>query len=195
MSEADPVKVAQSAILETALELAELGFLAGVAGNLALRIDEERLAVTPSATDYYAMTPDDVCVVDMRSGRQLSGARAASVETGLHARALLQRPDCRASVHTHQPVASAFTLLGRPLPVTDPSHRALLGPEVPLARYAPSGTGLLAWYVARIVRHDRNAYLMQNHGVVCLGATLDDACKVVVALEAAAAAWFEAQNP
>jgi L-fuculose-phosphate aldolase len=98
-------------------------------------------------------------------------------------------------VHTHQPVASAFTLLGRPLPVVDPAQHALLGREIPLARYAPSGTGWLARNVARLVRTGQNAYLMQNHGVVCLGATLGDACAVVIALEAAASAWFEAQTP
>ncbi len=182
---------ARRAVLEAALKLAERGFLAGVGGNLALRIDERRLAVTPSATDYYTMTADDVCVVDLRSLKQLSGERAPSVESGLHAQALLRRPDCHASVHTHQPVASAFTLLGIPLPIVDAEQRALLGAEVPVAGYAPSGTGWLARNVARLVRPERQAYLMRNHGVVCLGATLDDACRAAFALERAATDWFE----
>lgn len=192
MSEPDgAVVAARRAVLDTALQLADRGFLAGVGGNLALRIDERRMAVTPSATDYYSMTPDDVCVVELGSLRVLHGTRTPSVESGLHARALLKRVDCRASVHTHQPIASAFTLLGIPLPVTESSERALLGNELPVAGYAPSGTGWLAGNVARLVRPDRNAYLMRNHGVVCLGATLDDACAVVLAVERVASAWFE----
>jgi len=178
-------------VLETALKLADLGFLAGVGGNLALRIDAQRMAVTPSATDYYAMTPNDVCVVDIRDLRRLSGDRAPSVESGLHARALLRRDDCRASVHTHQPIASAFTLLGMPLPVTGAEERALVGDEVPVAGYAPSGTGWLARNVARLVRPSCNAYLMRNHGVVALGTTLEQASLVVLAVERAARRWFE----
>jgi L-fuculose-phosphate aldolase len=184
-------RAARQALLDAALKLADLGFLAGVGGNLALRIDERRMAVTPSATDYYTMTADDVCVVDFHSLRVLSGARAPSVESGLHARVLARRPDCRASVHTHQPIASAFTLLGVPLPVKDAQQRARVGDDLPVAGYAPSGTGWLARNVARLVRRERNAYLMRNHGVVCLGATLDDACAVVLAVEQAASDWFE----
>jgi L-fuculose-phosphate aldolase len=184
-------QAAQRAVLDAALKLADLGFLAGVGGNLALRFEGERLAVTPSATDYYAMTPEDVCVLDFRSLRVLHGTRAPSVESGLHARALARRPDCLASVHTHQPVASAFTLLGISLPIEDEAQRQVIGPDVPVAGYAPSGTGWLARNVARLVRADRQAYLMRNHGVVCLGATLAAATQVVLAVERAAGDWFE----
>jgi L-fuculose-phosphate aldolase len=186
----DSARAAQRAVLATALELAEQGFLAGVGGNLALRIDETRMAVTPSATDYYTMSAEDVCVLDIRNLRPLFGTRAPSVESGLHAKALLKRTDCRASVHTHQPVASAFTLLGIPLPVADAEQRSILGAELPVAGYAPSGTGWLAWNVARLVRPGINGYLMRNHGVVCLGPTLADGCAAVLALERAASDWF-----
>ena len=182
---------ARRLVRQAALKLADRGFLAGVGGNVALRIDEQRMAVTPSATDYYSMSDDEICVVDVRSLQQLSGSRRPSVESGLHAKVLLRRPDCRASVHTHQPIASAFTLLGLPLPIVDAASMALLGAEVPVASYAPSGTGWLALNVARLVRSDRHAYLMRNHGVVCIGLTLDGACEVAFALERAASDWFE----
>lgn len=192
MTEPDATaKAAQRAVLDAALRLADLGFLAGVGGNLALRIDDARLAVTPSATDYYTMSPEDVCVLDFRSLRVLHGTKAPSVESGLHARALARRPDCRASVHTHQPVASAFTLLGISLPITDEALRKVIGPDIPVAGYAPSGTGWLARNVAGLVRSDRQAYLMRNHGVVCLGKTLETATDVVLAVERAASDWFE----
>jgi L-fuculose-phosphate aldolase len=187
----DAAASACRAVLDAALKLADQGFLAGVGGNLALRIDERRMAVTPSATDYYTMTAEDVCVVELRSLRVLAGTRTPSVESGLHAKVLLRRPDCRASVHTHQPIASAFTLLGLPLPVVAAAQRACVGDDVPVAGYAPSGTGWLARNVARLVQPQRNAYLMRNHGVVCLGATLDDARAVVLAVEQAASDWFE----
>jgi ribulose-5-phosphate 4-epimerase/fuculose-1-phosphate aldolase len=48
--------------------------------------------------------------------------------------------------------------------------------------------------VARLVTPEQNAYLMRNHGVVGLGASLDRACDVVLALERTARAWFDQQG-
>jgi L-fuculose-phosphate aldolase len=178
------------AVVRTAVALADQGYLAGVGGNLALRIDAERFAVTPSASDYYAMSADDICVLRLDDLAQLSGSGKPSVESGLHARVLKARPDCQASVHTHQPIASAFTLLDRPLPMQGEEARRLIGDTVPMCAYAPSGTSWLAANVGKRVRADLNAYLMRNHGAVCLGATLEDACQVVRLLEQEASAWF-----
>ncbi|MGL4317236.1 MAG: class II aldolase/adducin family protein [Pseudomonas sp.] len=182
---------AREAVVRTAVLLADQGYLAGVGGNLALRIDAERFAVTPSASDYYAMTAEDICVLRLDDLQQLSGHGKPSVESGLHARMFKARPDCWASVHTHQPVASAFTLLDRPLPVSDEQARQLIGGDVPVCAYAPSGTSWLAGNVGKRVRFDLNAYLMRNHGAVCLGANLENACRVVQLLEQEAIAWFQ----
>lgn len=184
------LSVAREQVLATCLELADLGYLAGTGGNVALRIDADRFAVTPSATDYYAMTPADVCVVRLADGAQVDGALQASVESGLHAEVLRRRSDCSASVHTHQPIASAYTLLSRPLPVRDYDRRQLLGPDVACVGYAPSGTARLARRVARVLQGGSEACLMRNHGVVCVGRDTDHAMRRVAALESEAAAFF-----
>jgi L-fuculose-phosphate aldolase len=178
-------------VVRTCIELADQGYLAGTGGNVALRADADHFAVTPSATDYYAMTAADVCVARLADAEQVDGERTASVEAGLHAGVLRARPECWASVHTHQPVASAYTLLAKPLDVRDSRHRALLGARVPCVGYAPSGTSILAARVARAVKPDVHAYLMRNHGAVCVGKGADEAMRRVAALEAECAAFFE----
>jgi L-fuculose-phosphate aldolase len=180
-------------VVRTCIELADHGYLAGTGGNVALRADDEHFAVTPSATDYYAMSAADVCVVRLTDVEQVDGEREASVEAGLHAGVLRARPECWASVHTHQPVASAYTLLARPLAVRDSRHRALLGSRIPCVGYAPSGTSWLAARVARAIKPNTHAYLMRNHGVVCVGKDASEAMKRVAALESECAAFFEAQ--
>ena len=177
----------RESVVRICQELARRGFLAGTGGNVALRVDANCFAVTPSATDYYAMAPQDVSLLRFDNLRQIEGARAPSVESSLHARVLKARPDCNWSVHTHQPIASACTLLGMPLPVRDPDLRALLGPEVAFAGYAPSGTAWLAGKLASKVRPGINAYLMRNHGVLCCAPDADRAVRSLVALEAVAA--------
>jgi L-fuculose-phosphate aldolase len=181
-------EVIREQVVHLCLDLAERGFLAGTGGNVALRIDAEHFAVTPSATDYQAMRPSDVSVMRLSDLRQIQGDKPPSVESSLHARVLRTRRDCDASVHTHQPVASACALLGVPLVVDDASQRAVLGPRVEVVDYAPSGTGWLASKLAHALRPEVNAYLMRNHGVLCCGRDAAAATRAVAALEQLAAA-------
>lgn len=180
-------------VVRTCIELADRGYLAGTGGNVALRADDHHFAVTPSATDYYAMGAADVCVVRLSDSEQVDGEREASVEAGLHAGVLRARPECWASVHTHQPIASAYTLLAKPLVVQDRGHRVLLGTPIPCIGYAPSGTSWLAARVARAIKPNTHAYLMRNHGAVCVGKDAGEAMKRVAALESECASFFEAR--
>ena len=177
---------ARHAVVELCLALSRRGYLAGTGGNIALRIDERRFAVTPSATDYLAMTPADVCVLRLADLACVEGDRTPSVESGLHARVLRARPDVHCSIHTHQPVASACALLGRPLAIEGEAMRRTLGPTVPIVGYAPSGTGWLSAKLGRALRPELNAYLMLNHGVLCCGTSTESAVQAVEALEALA---------
>jgi len=177
-------------VVDLCRDLALRGYFAATGGNLALRIEADLIAVTPSATDYFSMQPEDVAVVRLSDLRQVEGHRPPSVETGLHARLLGLRCDCRCSIHTHQPVASACTLLGRPLEVQDPKYQRMLGSRIPMVGYAPSGTRWLAAKLAKAVRRDVNAYLMRNHGAVCCGPDADSTVARVVALEELASEYL-----
>jgi L-fuculose-phosphate aldolase len=172
-------------VVEISRKLADRGYFAATGGNLALRIDDEHMAVTPSATDYQRMLATDVCVLRLDDLRKVEGDRKPSVETGMHAQVLRARRDCHASVHTHQPAASACTLLGKAL-VVDDQRRVLLGAEVPVVGYAPSGTSWLSNKLRRALRPDVNAYLLRTHGAICCGASIEAALQAVVALEALA---------
>ena len=181
---------ARREVIATCLYLANKGYLAGTGGNVAYRIDDEHFAVTPSATDYYAMGPEDICVLRLNDLARVAGHRRPSVEHRLHAYILRARRDCRASIHTHQPIASAYTLLGRALEIHHPHHRAILGPKAALVGYAPSGTSWLASRLRKALRPEINAYLMRNHGVVCCGPTLSETVARVEALEDACTTFF-----
>jgi L-fuculose-phosphate aldolase len=184
---------ARRAVISTCLELADKGYLAGTGGNVAFRIDDDHFAITPSATDYYAMHPEDICVLRMVDLVSVAGDRKPSVELRLHANVFKTRRDCNASIHTHQPIASAYTLLGRALEVRDPALRAILGPRAEIVSYAPSGTSWLAAKLGKAVKPDIHAYLMRNHGVVCCGPTLGKTVARLEALEAACTAFFRTE--
>ena len=177
---------ARCEVIATCLELAEKGYLAGTGGNVACRIDDEHFAVTPTATDYYAMSPEDICVLRLDDLAQIEGDRRPSIEYKLHAHVLRVRRDCRASIHTHQPIASAYTLLE----IHHPHHQIILGKKAAFVGYAPSGTNWLASKLRKTLRPEINAYLMRNHGALCCGPTLGATVARVVALESACATFF-----
>jgi L-fuculose-phosphate aldolase len=182
----------QKQVLDACLRLADRGFLAGIGGNVALRIDEELFAVTPSAADYYTMQPQDICVLRLDTLKVIEGTKQPSVESGLHARLLRFRGDAGASVHTHQPIASAVALLNESIPLTDPAQREALGPEIRIVAYGPSGTGMLVRALGKRLRPDVNAYLLRNHGLVCAGATMERAIANVEMVERVAAQFLRA---
>ena len=177
-------------VLNACLTLADQGFLPGTGGNIAMRVGDSAFAVTPSAADYYTMTPEDICILDLATLRPIDSRRKPSVESGLHARMLRFRPDFLASIHTHQPIASAVTLINQSIEVTDRSERAMLGPIVPMVPYGPSGTWFLARAFAKGLRRDSNAYFLRNHGIVCGGATMEAAMDNVRLLERVAARFL-----
>lgn len=170
-------------VVDLCVALSARGHFSGTGGNIALRVDDHHIAVTPSATDYLTMTPAQVCVLRLADLVQIDGDGAPSVESGLHARVLLARPDVQASIHTHQPVASACALLGQPLAVPPGALQRSLGVRVPVAGYAPSGSRWLSAKLARTLRDDTNAYLMRNHGALCCGTSTSAALQAVEDLE------------
>ena len=174
---------ARQQVVELSVKLADHGYFAATGGNLALKVDDEHIVVTPSATDYYQMTAEDVCVLKLSDLAKVDGDRKPSVETGMHAKVLRIRTDCRASIHTHQPIASACTLLGTPLPVKRSEDRALLGYEVRVVGYAPSGTSWLSSKLAKALRPNANAYLLRTHGAICCGTSAERALQAISALE------------
>ncbi|HVO64759.1 MAG TPA: class II aldolase/adducin family protein [Terriglobales bacterium] len=149
------------------------GFVAGMDGNLSVRLDADRLLVTPTAMSKGAMRTTDLVVVDL-DGRKLQGRRNVSSEIGMHLLIYKLRPDIRAIVHAHPPTATGFAASGMDL--SEPLVCELvvgLG-CVPLARYGTPGTRELADALAPLIP-DYDAILMANHGVVAYADDLQHA--------------------
>lgn len=163
------------------------GYFAGTGGNIGVRVDDNLMAVTPSATDYYAIGAEDVPILRLDTLEVVDGDKTPTVEKGLHARMLRMHPSHRASVHTHQPIASSVALLHEILPWAPGSDLTGLGPHVALIPYRPSGTGMLAKVFEKALRPNIYAYLLASHGVICAGENLKAAASMIRRIEASAA--------
>lgn len=161
--------------------LYRLGFMPGTSGNLSVRLDEERLLVTPTATSKYLLRSADMAIVDLQ-GRQLAGPRRATSELGMHLAFYRQREDVGAVIHSHPPIATAFACAGWALEEMLCQEAAMtLGP-VPLARYATTGTEEVAASLRPLIPVSE-AILLANHGAVTCGSTLLDAFLKMETLE------------
>jgi L-fuculose-phosphate aldolase len=169
----------------------EKGWVASNDGNISTRMDDDRILATPTGMSKGMMHPDDLIILDRR-GRKISGHRERTSEINMHLTIYDLRPEIRAVVHAHPPVATGFATAGRPL------NLALL-PEViinfgcvPIAEYGLPGTTELTEPMRPLIpRH--NALLMANHGVVAYGEDVFQAYFLMETVEHSARIQFVAE--
>jgi L-fuculose-phosphate aldolase len=153
-------------------------------GNISLRIDAEKVAITPAQLDKGRMRAEQVAIVTM-DGRNLTPEFRMSSETPMHLAILQACPQVQAVVHAHPVTASAFSTAATPISCELLSETyAILG-KIVIAPYALTGTLELAENVAAAARQ-ANCILMKNHGVVALGRTLLEAFDRLEVIETAA---------
>src|ERR1035441_6892073 len=143
------------------------GWVAANDGNITIRLGAGRILATPTGVCKGMMQPDDLIIVDMK-GTKISGRAQGTTEIAMHTTVYGLRPDIKAVVHAHPPVATGFATAGRQL------NLALL-PEViiglgcvPLADYGLPGTDALTEPMLPLIPKF-DALLMANHGAVCYG--------------------------
>jgi len=159
----------------------ERGLIAGTDGNLSLRLGPERILTTATGVPKGRMRDEDLVLIDA-SGRKISGEKEPSSEVRVHLAAYRVRSDIHAVVHAHPPAALALSLVGEEMdPPVVPESVLILGP-VGTAAYRTPGSEELAGVLGELLRcHD--AVIMERHGALTLGKTLDDAYNRMEALE------------
>src|ERR1051326_5776001 len=157
------------------------GFVAATDGNLSVRLDDERILITPTCVSKGMMKPQDMVIVGL-DGRKLNGSSNPSSEIAMHLTIYRMRPDIGAVVHAHPCTATAFASAGMALDEPLCSEVVITLGAVPLAPYATTGTRELSDSLAPFIP-DHNAILMANHGVVTYGADLRQAYLRMEAVE------------
>jgi L-fuculose-phosphate aldolase len=157
-------------IVEAGRRLWERGFVASNDGNISVRLDERRLITTPKSVSKGFMTTDMMVITDLE-GKKISGERDPSSEIKMHLQVYRDRPDARAVVHAHPPIATGFAVAGIPL------DRAVLAEvvttlgSIPIAEYATPSTDELPAACSKYLKaHD--GLLLANHGALAIGPDL-----------------------
>ncbi len=164
---------ARRAIIEIGRRIWERGYVAANDGNLSVRIADDRIIITPTGRSKGFLELNDLVTVNLE-GKRLSGGRRPTSELAMHLLAYRMRPDVGAVVHAHPPKATAFAVAGLPLAQCIlPEVIVTLG-KIPLTEYATPSTGEVPDSIHEFIGQ-YDAILLRNHGVLTLGADIEQA--------------------
>ena len=180
MSTASDAEV-REAVLWAAQEMLRSGLVEGTAGNLAARLPDGNVVLTPSSLDYLDMTLDDL-VVCASDGAVVEGHRSPTSEKQLHLAVLNAYPEIGATMHCHAKHVQMFAITHQPIPAVVEEFDVYVGGDVECSDYRETGSQDLADEVARRVA-DRAAVIMANHGLFACGKTPKDALHVASLVE------------
>jgi L-fuculose-phosphate aldolase len=153
-------------------------------GNLSIREDNGDLWITPARIDKGGLRRDDVVCV--RGGGTHEGIRQPSSELPIHQAIRRARPELAGIVHAHPVALVAFSLVHL-VPDTRLFHQArrICG-EVGFAPYELPGSKALGERVAETFARGYDCVILENHGVVTGGRSLQEAFRRFETLEFAA---------
>src|SRR5690349_1936993 len=178
----------RQAIIDACRQMNALGINQGTSGNISVRHGDTML-ISPSATPYEAMQPEQVAAMRLDSDGAWSGPSPPSTEWRFHRDIIGSRPDVGAIVHAHPTFCTTLAIARRDIPPCHYMIAAFGGADVRCAPYATFGTSELAAY-ALIALEGRNACLLANHGMIACGPTLEKALWLAVELETLARQYY-----
>ena len=169
----------RESIVAACLEMNRSGLNQGTSGNISLRW-KDGLLITPTSLPYDQMTPDDIVFLGM-DGRT-EGHNQPSSEWRFHRDIMKAKPDVAAIVHAHPTYSTIIAIMGLEIP---PLHYMVAiagGHTIPCAPYATFGTEALSEHAVAALK-DRTACLLEHHGLIATGPTLDKAMWLAVEVE------------
>ena len=135
-------------------------------GNLSLRISNDLIAITPSATDKGRMKWNEVALISL-AGENLTGDLTPSIETGMHL-SIYRKKAITAIVHAHPVFATSFTAMRNTINTNLTAEAfAILG-EPLFVPYALMGSSDLAGIVSDYSLKS-DILLLENHGILATG--------------------------
>lgn len=176
-------------IVEYGLKMLNTGLVESTGGNLsALDPESGLIAVKPSSIPYEKIEPADVVIVD-KEGNVVEGKLKPSSETPMHTYLYRNRSDIRAVIHTHAMFSTVLAVVNKDLPVVTQDLAMFVSNDaVKVAPFRAPGSRDLG-EIAYKYMGESDVVLLQNHGTLAVGVSLQIAYAGTWALERAAMAY------
>lgn len=190
---------ATDAILAAGRRLGARGLISAGEGNLSVRLDDERLAITPRGRRKDELGLDDIVVVTMGAANGDARSRSGhgpSSDLAIHLAVHGARPDIGAMAHAHLPASMGLTLAGE---IPDPAalpETALLLPHLPFVPFGEMGSDELAARIAVAFADGAEplpgVVLLERHGAYAVGPDVRRAIDRLELLEVLCRTWQDA---
>ncbi|MEJ5328193.1 MAG: class II aldolase/adducin family protein [Candidatus Bathyarchaeia archaeon] len=172
-------------IVKAGRELYAQGLVKGTSGNISARIPgADTFLIKPSGACMGRLEPKELVLVDLQ-GNKIRGELNVSMETPMHSAIYRAREDVQAIVHTHPPTATAFGIAQIEILPLQIELWMRLPKGVPIIPFKAPGSEALAEAVQKkIASYD--AVILENHGIITVGTTVEAACDLNEMVEEAA---------
>ena len=178
----------RDALVAAVRRLDAQGLNRGSTGNVSHRLGDG-MVITPTGMGADGLHADDLVWLGFDGTRQ--GRWQPSSEWHFHQALYQARPELNAVVHTHSTHATALACLRRELPAFHYMVAVAGGDSVRCAPYHLFGTEALSQAVVQAMQ-GRKACLLATHGLVAAGASLREAMKVTIEIEALCDSYLRA---
>jgi L-fuculose-phosphate aldolase len=191
MSNNNVVHALRESLVNVGRQLYNYGLVVGTEGNISARIPgTDKVLIKPSGVSMGSLKAEDFIVVDL-NGNKVEGAKEPSIETPLHTAIYRVRSDVQGVVHTHAPFATAFGIAGNEIIPLQVEMFLYIPNGVPIVPFELPGSKASAEAVQKLIR-DFNAVILENHGIITVGSTVEEACLLNRMVEESAKVQFVA---
>lgn len=184
----------KQSVFEANLLLPKHGLVTFTWGNVS-GVDRGQglMIIKPSGVEYDTMRPEDMVVVDLKTGKKVEGELNPSSDTDTHAVLYNAFPEIGGIVHTHSRWATTFAQAGRGIPALGTTHGDYFYGEIPCTRKMTPAEigGRYEWETGNVIAEtfqdksatDIPAVLVHSHGPFCWGKDPNNAVHNAVVLE------------
>ena len=103
-------------------------------GNASVLSDDGKsIVIKPSGVNFSELTYSQLCIVDLYSGRLISGMKP-SVDTAIHLEIYKAFPEIKSIIHSHSKFATSWAQALEPIPILGTTHADYFLGDVPVAR-------------------------------------------------------------
>ena len=197
-------------VFEANMLLPKYGLITFTWGNVS-GVDRNQglMVIKPSGVEYDTMKPENMVVVDLKTGKKVEGDLNPSSDTDTHVALYNAFPDIKGVVHTHSRWATTFAQAGMGIPALGTTHGDYFYGEIPCTRKMTpaeiggqyeleTGNVIIETFRVRDMDADQvPAVLVNSHGPFAWGKDPMNAVHNAVVLEELAFMAFhtEMMNP
>lgn len=179
-------------VIKAGMKLDRYGLIALSGGNVSLKVDKDRVLVTPSGMIYEDLQADDIILMDL-SGNIIEGTRKASVDSKALLYIYNNMPEVKAVIHTHQPYATALGLVQDEFKCNLTTLANATKGSVNVCPFSSAASEKMGIEAVENLK-GKLAVILKHHGVIAVGNSLKQALYSCIYLEEAAKTYCIARS-